>query len=51
MRLVYDSTRLTGVTTARPGVPDSRLNRIDRILIPTKYTFFFESPPAKNFEG
>jgi hypothetical protein len=24
------------------------LNRIDRILIPLRYTFFFGSPPAKN---
>jgi hypothetical protein len=29
--------------------PGSRLNRIDRILIPPRYTFFFGSPPAKNF--
>jgi hypothetical protein len=28
--------------------PDSRLNRIDRILIPPRYTFFSESTPAKN---
>jgi hypothetical protein len=26
---------------------DSRLNRIDRILIPLSYTFFSGSPPAK----
>jgi hypothetical protein len=51
MRLVYNSTRLTGVTTVRPGVPDLRLNKIDRILIPIRYTFIFESPPTKNFEG
>jgi hypothetical protein len=24
------------------------LNRIDRILTPPRYTFFFGSPPAKN---
>jgi hypothetical protein len=30
--------------------PDSRLNRIDRISIPLKYTFFFESPTTKNSE-
>jgi hypothetical protein len=28
--------------------PYSRLNRIDRILIPPRYTLFFGSPPAKN---
>jgi hypothetical protein len=28
--------------------PDSRLNRIDRILISPRYTFFSGSPPAKN---
>jgi hypothetical protein len=28
--------------------PGSRLNRIDRILIPSRYTFFFSSPPVKN---
>jgi hypothetical protein len=28
--------------------PDLRLNRIDRILIPQRYTFFSESPHAKN---
>jgi hypothetical protein len=28
--------------------PISRLNRIDRILIPLRYTFFFGSPPVKN---
>jgi hypothetical protein len=26
----------------------SKLNRIDRILIPPRYTFFFRSSPAKN---
>jgi hypothetical protein len=26
------------------------LNRIDRIFIPSRCTFFFGSPPAKNFE-
>jgi hypothetical protein len=26
----------------------SRLNRIDRILIPPRYTFFSGSPPTKN---
>jgi hypothetical protein len=30
--------------------PDSRLNRIDRILIPLRYTFFFRSPTEKNSE-
>jgi hypothetical protein len=28
--------------------PDSRLNRIDRILIPSRYTFFSESSTVKN---
>jgi hypothetical protein len=28
--------------------PDSRLNMIDRILIPPRYTFFSGSPSAKN---
>jgi hypothetical protein len=28
--------------------PDSRLNRIDRILIPPRYTFFSKSPTAMN---
>jgi hypothetical protein len=28
---------------------NSRLNRIDRILIPLRYTFFSGSPPVKNF--
>jgi hypothetical protein len=51
--LVYDPRGLPEVTTARPMVAgvlqhDSRLNRIDRILIPARYTFF-GSPPAKNY--
>jgi hypothetical protein len=28
--------------------PDSRLNTIDRVLIPPKYTSFFGSPTTKN---
>jgi hypothetical protein len=33
---------------ARREHPGSRLNRIDRILIPSKYTFFSRSLTAKN---
>jgi hypothetical protein len=33
---------------ARREHPGSRLNRIDRILIPSKYTFFSISLTAKN---
>jgi hypothetical protein len=39
MGLVCDTRRLSGVTTARPGV-----------FIPPRYTFFFRSPPVKNSE-
>jgi hypothetical protein len=31
--------------------PGSRINRIDRILIPLRYTFFFENPTIKNSEA
>jgi hypothetical protein len=30
--------------------PESRLIRIDRILIPLRYNFFFGSPPTKNYK-
>jgi hypothetical protein len=54
VRLVYDLSERQGVTTVRPEVDgvlhDSRLNRIDRILIPLRYIFFFVSPPANNSE-
>jgi hypothetical protein len=29
--------------------PNSRLNRIDRILILSRYTFFSRNPTVKNF--
>jgi hypothetical protein len=35
-----------GDTCDNPGL---RLNRIDRILIPSRYTFFSENSTIKNF--
>jgi hypothetical protein len=43
---VFDYYRILSISLWHP---DSRLNRIDRILIPPRYTFFSGSPTKKNF--